>query len=65
MAKHSSGIPPVDVDLPQKVSSLPQCERYPEHPSRVDVIESHGSWVLKTPTHALQGHVRVQVSVRP
>ena len=39
-------------ELEQKVAALCRPETYPERPSRVEVVETHMSFVFLTPTHA-------------
>jgi uncharacterized protein len=39
------------VEIEAKVAFLSQPNNYPEHPLRVDVVETHRSWVFMTPQH--------------
>lgn len=51
MASHLSRDQRPTVDLKGKVAFLRQPATYPEHPSQVEVIESHMSWVFLTNSH--------------
>ncbi|MGC1953722.1 MAG: hypothetical protein WA970_14390 [Gammaproteobacteria bacterium] len=51
MAKHLSRERLLNVDLPTKVTFLRRPDSYPEHPSRVEVMESHMSWVFMLDEH--------------
>ena len=42
----------MDVPIDDKVSFLQRPEAYPERPIRVDVVETHMSWVFLTESHA-------------
>jgi len=42
------------MDLAAKVAFLKQPQTYPDHPPRVDTIETHMSWVFLTPHHAFK-----------
>ncbi len=41
-----------DIPPDRKVAFLRSTDSYPEHPARVEVIETHFSWVFLTETHA-------------
>lgn len=51
MARHLSEEQLLKVDLPAKVAFLRRPDSYSERPSRVDVIETHMSWVFMTDDH--------------
>ena len=42
------------MDLQAKVAFLKQPQTYPDHPPRVETIETHMSWVFLTPQHAFK-----------
>jgi aminoglycoside phosphotransferase family enzyme len=44
--------PVAEVEIGRKVQFLSRRDGYPEHPSRVQVIETHFSWVFLTDTYA-------------
>ena len=44
--------PACEVDIGCKVRFLSRPDSYPEHPSRIEAIETHYSWVFLTDTHA-------------
>lgn len=39
-------------ELEAKVAAMRRPDSYPDHPERVDAIETHLSWVFRTPRHA-------------
>lgn len=47
-----NGGPNSEVEIGRKVRFLSRPDSYPEHPSRIDPIETHYSWVFLTDTHA-------------
>lgn len=44
--------PPAETAISSKVRFLGRPDSYPERPSRVDIIETHYSWIFLTDTHA-------------
>jgi uncharacterized protein len=47
-----NGGPIFEVEIGRKVQFLSRPDSYPEHPSRIEAIETHYSWVFLTDTHA-------------
>lgn len=44
--------PQASGELAEKVAALMRPATYPEHPAGIDAIETHMSWVFRTPQHA-------------